>query len=124
MTCGSALSQCRVFVVGFFFFISFFTSTFFFSVCVQSDSGSDHEEKKGKGKTRAKKDPNAPKRAMSGYMAYGAKRRPELKVFFVSFSLRFASCLFSSWFGVFKKVSDPKMAFGDITKLIAQEWNA
>ena len=46
----------------------------------KSDDGSDNEGKKSKGKPRAKKDPNAPKRAISGYMAYGSKRRPELKV--------------------------------------------
>jgi hypothetical protein len=64
------------------------------------DSGSEHEEKKKKtGKTKAKKDPAAPKRPQSGYMAYGAKRRPELKG------------------------SDPDLSFGDLTKKIAAEWN-
>jgi len=51
-------------------------------------------------KTKAKKDPNAPKRGSSGYIFYGKKRRPEIKA------------------------EDPTMAFGDITKMIAEEWNA
>lgn len=49
-------------------------------------------------KTKAKKDPNAPKRGSSGYIFYGKKRRPEIKE------------------------EDPDMAFGDITKMIAAEW--
>ena len=65
------------------------------------DSGSEHEEKKKKtGKAKAKKDPAAPKRPQSGYMAYGAKRRPELKH------------------------SEPDLSFGDLTKKIAAEWNS
>lgn len=41
-----------------------------------------------------------PKRAMSGYMAYGCKRRAEMKI------------------------SGINLGFGDITKQIAAEWNA
>ncbi len=83
------------------FFFSFFCLTW---VCglQNEDSGSEHEEKRTKkaGKPKAKKDPAAPKRPQSGYMAYGAKRRPELKK------------------------EEPNLSFGDTTKKIAAEWNS
>lgn len=47
-----------------------------------------------------RKDRNYPQGPMSGYMAYGKVRRPQLAV------------------------ADPFMPFGDMTKKISQEWNA
>jgi len=51
-------------------------------------------------KPKKDKDPNAPKRGSSGYIFFGKKRRPELKE------------------------ENPGISFGDLTKLIAEEWNA
>lgn len=45
------------------------------------------------------RDPDAPKRPISGYMAYGSKRRPQLKR------------------------HEPDLAFGELTKKIAAEWD-
>lgn len=50
------------------------------------------------GKTRKKKDPNAPKRAMSSYMFFSNERRPTLKE------------------------EQPDLPFGDYAKLIGEEW--
>jgi len=49
-------------------------------------------------KTKAKKDPDAPKRNSSAYIYYGKKRRPEAKA------------------------ENPDLTFGELTKLIAKEW--
>lgn len=54
---------------------------------------------KGAKKPKVKKDPNAPKRAPSGYILFGQERRPQLKD------------------------EDPNMTFGELTKAIAAEWN-
>ena len=49
---------------------------------------------------KRKKDPNQPKRPITGYMAYGSIRRPQLKA------------------------TRPDLGFGDLTNVIADEWNS
>ena len=62
-------------------------------------AGSD-DKKNAKGKTKAKKDPNAPKKAMSAFMYFSNKMRPKIKA------------------------ENPAFSFGDLGKRIGELYRA